>query len=141
MHDFGKLLEAIPSLEHLLLCCWRFDEEPMLDNIFKRLCSTSPSTKASSQLPPCLKTLDVRGYSVPFSWDLVPVIFCSSQRGSIRMTLSFRHLDMEDKVVPQLFQLVDQGRKLRIYIQNDGRELDIFQEWDLVQNLALDRCM
>ena len=141
IHDFGKLLEAMPSLEHLLLCCWEFDEEPMLDSIFKQLCDTSPSTAASSQLLPRLQMLDVRGRSVPFSWDLVPVIFYSSRWGSICMTFNFHHLDIVVEVVPQLFQLVNQGRKLRIYVQNGGQKFDYFQEQDLLQNLALDRCI
>jgi len=111
IRDFGNLLEAIPSLEHLSLCCWRYDEELELDHLFKCLCNTSPSTGTSSQFLPRLQMLDVR---VPFSDFLGP---CACHLLLIPMgpTFSSRQFDMEDSKVPQLLQLL-KGRKLRIYI-------------------------
>jgi len=134
--DFRTFLEAIPSLEHLSFSLGLSNGQSTLNNILDRLCNAPPSgtsaTESASQLLPHLQTIDIGGNTVPFSWDRVPIIFRSSNRGSLSMKFTFLNIHIEgieDVVAHQLLQLVDEGRNLCI-TRKDVKEaqLDFIQE-------------
>ena len=133
--DFRAFLEAIPSLEHLSFSLGLSNGQSTLNNILDRLCNAPPSgtsaTESTSQLLPHLRTIDIRANSVPFSWDRVPIIFRSSNRGSLSMKLTFLNIHIggiEDVVAHQILQLVDEGRNLCITRKAHVKELDFIQE-------------
>ena len=133
--DFRTFLEAIPSLEHLSFSLGLSKGQSTLNNILDRLCNAPPSgtsmTETASQFLPHLRTIDIGANGVPFSWDHVPAILRSSNRGSLSMKFTFlntRIERIEDVVTHQILQLVDEGRNLCITRLKDVKELDFIQE-------------
>jgi len=132
--DFRAFLEAIPSLEHLSFSLGQSNSQSTLNNILDRLCNAPPSststTESASQLLPHMRTIDIGANSVPFSWNRVPAIFRSPNRGSLSMKFAFLNIHterIEDVVAHQLVQLVDEGRNLCI-TSKGVKELDFIQE-------------
>jgi hypothetical protein len=120
--DLRSLLQALPLLEHLRLCCKGLTSTTVMDDILTRVFRSVLDGSDISEDPPSESFLPNLRFiecwttwaGAPFSWDLIPQLYLQGHRQSLMLTCAASDPDIKDDTAFRLLQLVDQGFNLQI---------------------------
>jgi hypothetical protein len=109
VENFKKLLNAVPSLQHLCLSCYT-------DNVLQELSSSAPILEGGTPgFLPHLQSLTVSspfgGYS---TWGCIPHIYAWPHRKLLRLDLRVNEIEIADNMCDDISQLIAQGVGIRV---------------------------